>query len=166
MSTQPNQPEYDASDMPIDPETGKANPTEAIDFMELLEPTEASLLVRAQRLRATDRVNSPSACPDKYRLATVADIRNPSIYGFYQERGAYWRKNGAIKTWVLGPLACRKFQSWMLSLQGGDPWNRRRHCTIHPNGHASVPIKFGQYMHDHFSHAEIGFHDMWVRIVP
>jgi len=73
----------------------------------------------------TDRKYTPVSAPEQYREATLQDILNPKIDGFYDETGAYWRKNGKVKTWKTRPT------------------------------HAKVPVKFGLRDYCYIDHENV-----------
>jgi len=73
----------------------------------------------------TDRKNTPISAPEQYRQAMLQDILDPKIAGFYDDTGAYWRKNGKVKTWKTRPT------------------------------HAKVPVKFGLYDYAYVDHENL-----------
>lgn len=97
----------------------------------------------------TDRADCPNKKPEHFRKATVADITDPDVRGFFEEGGAYWRKSGAPKTWKRCPNECRPY------LEDGV-------CLFHRAGHARVPVKFGLYTHGRVDHDNLG--GLYVRI--
>lgn len=94
-------------------------------------------------MAGTDRVNTPLAAPKLYRKATIADILNVGVDGFYEADGTYWRKNGGVKTWKRRPRICTA------------------NCA-HTDGHARVPVKYGIYSYGYVDHDNI--HMLFVRI--
>lgn len=82
----------------------------------------------------TDRKNPPGRNPELYRLATFEDILDDKIHGFYTLDGAYWRKNGKVKTWKTRP------------------------------GQARVPVKFGMYAYDYVTETDIDAGILYIRI--
>ena len=103
----------------------------------------------------TDRKRSPTTHPDLYRAATVEDILNTNVHGFYESNGSYWRKNGGVTTWKTCPNVCRH--------NGG--YNPKTHvCTYHPNGHARVPVKYGLWGYSYVDHEIINQQFLWVRL--
>jgi hypothetical protein len=73
----------------------------------------------------TDRKESPKNCPELYRQATMIDVIDNKVDGFYEPNGSYWRKNGQPKSYRANPQS------------------------------ACVPVKYGMYSFDYVDIANV-----------